>query len=326
MLCNQWLLGVMTGVLLMSGAAVAQDEEAPSEGAATVKSLPSEMMPLTSQSLLLDIVHTGERLLAVGDRGAVIVSNDGRQWAQVQTPTRAALTAVAFADPQHGWAVGHDAVILRTEDGGRTWTLQNFEPELEKPFLDVLPLDAERGIAVGAYGFLYRTEDGGQTWDEIDTPIREEEWHFNAISALADGTLVIVGETGTIAKSSDAGLTWEALESPYDSSFFGVLPNGAKGAVIYGLRGNVFVTDDIHAAQWREVDTGTVASMFGGATLADGRQALVGLNGNIMLTGSGATSVELLKSSTGTPLSAVVAFDDGLLAVGESGVQHIVLK
>ncbi len=320
---NKRIGAVMVGLALASCAALAQDEGAVE---AVVKSLPSEIKPLTPKSLLLDVVNTGAHLIAVGDRGAVVASNDGRSWAQVQTPTRSALTAVAFADAEHGWAVGHDAVILHTSDGGRSWNLQNFEPELEKPFLDVLFLDADRGFAVGAYGLFYKTEDGGQTWTEVDSPIRESEWHFNTLVRLNDGTLLIAGETGTLAKSSDDGATWTAMVSPYESSFFGATPRGAKGAVIFGLRGNVFVTEDIHAGQWKEVDTGSVASMFGGTELTDGRVVLVGLNGNIMVSSNGMDEVDLLKSKAGTPLSAAVQFDGELIAVGESGVQSIALK
>lgn len=319
-----WIGGVAAGVVLGCGAVLAQDEGGEVE--AVVKPLPSEIMPLTPRSLLLDIVDTGAHLIAVGDRGAVIASNDGRNWAQVQTPTRSALTAVSFPDPDHGWAVGHDAVILHTADGGKTWSLQNFEPELEKPFLDVLFLDADRGFAVGAYGLFYRTEDGGRSWGEVDSPIRENEWHFNSITRLNDGTLLIAGETGTLARSTDGGATWASLESPYDSSFFGAAPRGKKGAVIFGLRGNVFATEDIHGGKWRQVRTDSVASMFGATTFDDGRVALVGLNGNIMVSANGLEHVTLMKSTTGTPLAAAVVFGGELIAVGESGVQRIALK
>lgn len=321
-----WIGGIAAGVLLGCGLALGQGETGDGTVETVVKSLPSEIMPMTPRSLLLDIVNTGRHLIAVGDRGAVIVSNDGRRWAQVQTPTRSALTAVHFPDPDHGWAVGHDAVILHTADGGRTWTLQNFEPELEKPFLDVLFLDAQRGYAVGAYGLFYKTEDGGQTWSEVDTPIRENEWHFNSITRLNDGTLLIAGENGTLAVSTDGGVTWAAQPSPYESSFFGATARGEKGAVIFGLRGNVFVTDDIHGGQWHKVDTGSVASMFGGTQLEDGRVVLVGLNGNIMVSENGLERVELLRSNAGTPLSAAIGFGGEVIAVGESGVQHIALN
>jgi photosystem II stability/assembly factor-like uncharacterized protein len=325
-MCKRRRLAGMTAALLLTTPAALLAQDGGGEVETIVKSLPSEIMPLTPKSLLLDIVNTGAHLVAVGDRGAVIVSNDGQKWAQVQTPTRSALTAVDFADSQHGWAVGHDAVILHTDDGGRTWNLQNFEPELEKPFLDVLFLDARRGFAVGAYGLLYQTVDGGQNWTDLETPIRESEWHFNSIARLNDGTLFIAGEMGTLARSTDEGQTWTTLESPYDSSLFGAARYGPKGVVIFGLRGNVFVAEDVHEPQWREVDTGSVASMFGATTLDDGRVVMVGLNGNILISANGIDRVEQTKARAGTPLAAAIPFGDTIIAVGESGVQHIALQ
>src|SRR5690606_35571585 len=123
--------------------------------------------------------------------------NDGTHWAQVSTPVRATLTAVTFADKGHGWAVGHDAVILHSDDGGRNWKLQNFQPELERPLLDVLFSDARNGMAIGAYGLFLVTSDGGASWSELDAPpIREEELHLNDITRLGNGDYFVVGETG----------------------------------------------------------------------------------------------------------------------------------
>jgi hypothetical protein len=134
-----------------------EQEEAAEAPAVPVKPWPSEMASLASRSLLLGVSNTGKHLIAVGDRGNVVVSNDGENWAQVQVPVRATLTAVEFADQNNGWAVGHDAVILHTKDGGKTWQLQNFAPELERPFLDVLFTDASRGMALGAYSTRRRS-------------------------------------------------------------------------------------------------------------------------------------------------------------------------
>lgn len=297
-------------------------QEAPQ---AMVRSLPADLMPLTPKGLLLDVQNTGKHLFAVGDRGAILVSNDGVDWAQVPAPTRSALTALQFVDEDHAWAVGHDAVILHTADGGRSWQLQNFEPELERPFLDLQFVDTQTGVAVGAYGLLYRTTDSGQTWAEVDTPIREDEWHFNAISRLQDGSLLICGESGMLARSQDAGETWERIDAPYDSSLFGAVPVGARGALLYGLRGHVFLTDDVTAGQWRALETDTVATMFGASALADGRVALVGLNGQTLVVDTASGAVQRGRSASGTGLSSAIAFAGHLLAVGESGVQHIPL-
>jgi photosystem II stability/assembly factor-like uncharacterized protein len=306
------------------GGSAGEKKEAP---AAPVKPMPAEMMPLASKSLLLDVVNTGDHLVAVGDRGDIVVSNDGEHWAQVdKVPVRSPLTAVTFVDAKHGWAVGHDAVILATADGGRSWNLQNFEPELEKPFLDVLFLDLQHGFAVGAYGLFYNTVDGGASWKPVPTTFNEDGLHFNSITKLKDGELFIAGEQGMLAVSSDQGASWTKLPSPYDASLFGALPHGDKGALIYGLRGNVFVSEDVRAGGWKKLDSGTLASMFGGTTLPDGRAALVGLNGVIVLADTSAGTAKVVQAPAGTSLSGAVPLDGSLLTVGESGAQRVSLK
>lgn len=310
-------------------AAVAFPAQAQDEGgepAAAVKARPAEKMRLTPKSLLLDVTRAGEGFVAVGDRGAIVLSADGQAWEQVDVPVRSALTAVYFADAQHGWAVGHDAAIVGTADGGKTWTLQNFQPELEQPLLDVLFLDATRGFAAGAYSLLLQTSDGGKTWSEVDAPsIRDEEGagpHFNALARLGDGSLFIAGESGMLAVSADGGRSWSKLRSPYDSSFFGALPVGDRGALVYGLRGNAYITQDVRSGRWTKLQTHSVASMFGGTTLPDGARAMVGLNGVIFVAEADGT-VRSLQTPTGTPLAAAIPHDGGLLAVGESGIQLI---
>ncbi len=321
------VLGIL-GAAAFAAAAVfgafAQDEDG-GESALEVRPRDSEQMPKTQQSLLLDVTRAGETFVAVGDRGAVILSADGQAWEQVKVPVRAALTAVHFPDPQHGWAVGHDAAIVATADGGRTWTLQNFQPELEKPLLDVLFLDTSRGFAAGAYSLLLKTADGGKTWSEVDAPsIRDAEGagpHFNSLIRLGNGSLFIAGESGMLAVSGDDGKSWSKLRSPYDSSFFGALPVGDRGALVFGLRGNAYLAQDVRSGGWTRLQTNSVASMFGGTVLPGGERAMVGLNGVIFIADG--TTVRALQTPTGTPLSAAIPFDGGLLAVGESGVQTL---
>jgi photosystem II stability/assembly factor-like uncharacterized protein len=348
---NEKLLGILGAAAFMAAAvfsAAAQDEgggaapagEEPAAAAeggeaaeaaeapeAPVKPRPAEIMPLTPKNLLLDIYSTGERYVAVGDRGGIVVSStpsaNVADWKQVPVPVRAALTAVHFPDPKHGWAVGHDAAIVATTDGGDTWALQHFKPELEKPLLDVLFLDASHGFAVGAYGLFLETQDAGKTWTDVEAPaIREEEVHFNALTKLGDGSLFIAGESGMLAVSADQGKTWTKLSSPYDSSYFGALPVGDKGALIFGLRGNAFLTQDVRSNKWTKLETKSVASMFGGTVLPSGELALVGLNG-VILIATPAGQVRALQTPSGTPLSSAVPVNTGLLAVGESGVQTI---
>ena len=127
--------------------------------------LDARLAPLASKSLLLDIIEINQsKLVAVGERGHILLSSDGVDWQQAQVPVQVTLTAVYFIDEMHGWAVGHDATILSSKDGGVSWQVQQRLPEVEKPLLDVLFFDRNTGVAVGAYGLFYRTNDGGQHW------------------------------------------------------------------------------------------------------------------------------------------------------------------
>jgi photosystem II stability/assembly factor-like uncharacterized protein len=320
-----WTVPALLALLMVLpvGAILDDDDDGP---AADVQPRPAELMPIASKSLLLDIRRVDGGYVAVGDRGHILLSPDARNWSQSPVPVRAPLTAVYFPDPENGWAVGHDATIVRTRDGGKTWTLQNFQPELEMPFLSVLFLDANRGFAVGAYGLFYETADGGETWEEKDAPaVREEEVHLNAIVRLNNGDLFIAGESTMLAVSSDEGRTWTRLQSPYESTLFGALPYGDKGVLIYGLRGNVFVNNDVRGNRWTELNTNSVASMFGGTVLPDGRLAMVGINGVIFITDRSG-SVTVMQTPAGTSLSAAIPNEAGLIAVGESGVQNIALR
>ncbi|MBW2369131.1 MAG: hypothetical protein JRH15_14745, partial [Deltaproteobacteria bacterium] len=134
-------------------------------GMASQATEPSMQARLASKSLLLDLVSLGARIVAVGNRGHILLTDDGgRSWRQVEVPTRAMLTGVYFnGDKKHGWAVGHDAVLLGTEDGGDSWHLISSAPEEEKPLFDVM-VNGSEGFAIGAYAKFMVTRDGGKSW------------------------------------------------------------------------------------------------------------------------------------------------------------------
>lgn len=287
----------------------------------------AEIAPLAAQSLLLDLAVAGEGLVAVGDRGSILRSPDGKTWTQVAVPVHVTLTAVDFADARNGWAVGHDGAILHTADGGASWQLQHFDPATNKPLLGVLALDAQRAIGVGAFGLLLVTADAGKTWSAVDAPaLLEEGLHLNTAIRLGNGELFTVGEIGLIGISAD-GVTWERLTLPYDGSLFGALPLGEKGALVFGLRGTVLRSDDVRGSVWTPVEIGSVLAMYGGATLADGGAVLVGADGEIVhLTADGQVHRAQLAMAAsalgGGSLAAVLPWKDQLLIVGEAGVSH----
>jgi photosystem II stability/assembly factor-like uncharacterized protein len=279
----------------------------------------AEHQPLATQSLLLDITQgPGDVLVAVGERGHVVLSVDQENWRQAETvPTRSTLTSVT-AQGDRLWAAGHDSVIITSGDGGQTWTRQYFDPDRQQPILDLLFLDDQHGLAVGAYGLYLVTFDGGETWE--DSAVSDEEWHLNSITQLGDGRLFIAGEAGFSYLSEDEGESWTLLEMPYEGSMWNAvaLPDGCL--LTFGLRGHALQSCD-GGETWSEPDTGTEASLSGGALDGD-RLVLVG-NGGTLTTRVGDGAFEALQHPSGVDFAVVLSRGDGsFLVIGEDGVHH----
>ncbi len=140
--------------------------------------------PLADQGLVLDVISFNGRFVAAGERGHILLSEDGRSWRQAENvPVQATLTRLE----SHGrriWAVGHDSVILSSTDGGETWFIQAREPEAGEPLLDVIFLNPNKGYAVGAYGRFMSTSDGGINWDveRISDRVTSEAIDWSALT------------------------------------------------------------------------------------------------------------------------------------------------
>jgi photosystem II stability/assembly factor-like uncharacterized protein len=285
----------------------------------------SEPAPLAVHSLLLDAARAGTRLVAVGDRGHVLLSDDeGRSWRQVIVPTRAMLTGVSFGDANHGWAVGHDGVILATSDAGETWTRQDAGTELETVWLDVRFRDARSGLAVGAYGRCALTDDGGRTWQPAAAP--PDELHLNHIAPAAGNLLYVAGEAGMLLATTDAAQDWRQIEVPYDGSLYGTLPLDGQSLLIFGLRGRIFASED-DGRTWTARETQVPVLITAAFRLRSGVIVLAGLGGNFHLSRDGGRSFGHWQpvEYTGGVSALLEATDGALVVVGERGAARLQL-
>jgi len=307
----------------------------------------SVIAPLAPRSLLLDAVMAGDRMVVVGERGHVLLSDDqGANWRQARVPTRATLTSVYFIDAQNGWAVGHDEVIVRSVDGGESWTRVHAAPEKEQPLLDVWFKDAQSGFAFGAYGTILASSDGGASWvqhsfepqplvpvpkaarpaaadDEYLDEGSVSDMHLNAVARAADGRLYLAAESGHVFRTDDAGQSWLELPSPYEGSFFGVLPLDGASVLLFGLRGHLFRSDDA-GASWREIPTGTVAMLTNGLRLDPETIVITGLAGTLLVSRDGGTTFALEQQDDRKGIAAALpASGRRLVTVGEGGIKVI---
>ena len=262
------------------------------------------------------------RLVVVGERGHILVSTDGGvSWKQARVPTRVLLTAVHMHDERTGFAVGHDAVILRTGDGGATWRLVHHAPEEERPLLDVWFRDERTGFAVGAYGYFLATGDGGDTW--IPRAVSEDDFHLNALVSAGPERLFLAAEAGVAYRSDDGGGTWRALSPPYAGSWFGALALDADRVLLLGLRGHLLRSEDA-GETWTRVHTGTNATLTAALRVDSERVLITGLEGTLLTSRDGGRSVSLGQLASREGIASALALPDGgVLLLGEFGVRRL---
>ena len=279
---------------------------------------------VATHTLLLDAQAFGQTIVAVGASGHIVRSTDGGStWRAIPAPTIATLTGVNFPDERHGWAVGHDALILHSEDGGMTWGKQYQGSDLQTSFLDVCFLDAQTGFVVGAYGQFLATNDGGQTWTA--RRIIDEDYFLNRITRGPSGTLYIAGEHGTLLRSTDRGATWTAIRTPYDGSFYGVLPLGPQTVLAYGLRGRVYRSED-DGATWNLLPVDLRVLFATAVRLRSGVIVIAGQARSFAVSRDDGRSLAPWSPGLTTGVAEVIEAPDGTpLAFGEDGVSRLPL-
>ncbi|WP_431099096.1 WD40/YVTN/BNR-like repeat-containing protein [Polaromonas aquatica] len=325
--------------------------------AANMPAVLSQAALLTPKALgaaTLAVARAGDRLVAVGERGTVLLSDDhGVSWRQAQVPVQATLTAVCFTDARNGWAAGHLGAILRSMDGGASWHKQLdgvqaaelvkqaaerssdasamaqaqrlVEEGADKPFFDLEFIDAQRGFAVGAYNLMFATTDGGKSWTALGPRLpNPKSLHLYGVRARGR-TLVIAGEQGLLLRSTDGGANFSAPASPYKGSFFGLLQTRGGALVAYGLRGTAYRSTD-EGLHWDKLDTGLPMAIGAGMALPNGGFVLVSQAGDALVGGADGPALRRIPAREAVPVSgAVLAADGSLVLASLRGMRRVEL-
>lgn len=347
----------MLAAVLLAGAGAGQLAQALPD----VLDRPAVVNRLAAKSVMLAVERAGQRLVAVGERGLIVLSDDhGRSWRQAQVPASVSLTNVRFQDARHGWCVGHGGLVLATDDGGETWVRRLDGRRIaelfvetareggsahgeaaaravaeaerlrvegpDKPLLDLMMLDERRGLAVGAFGLALATSDGGRSWKPAaDRVAKANGRHLYAIRR-SPGAVLIAGEQGGLFVSFNDGTNFTELQTPYAGSYFGALALSDADYVVYGLRGNAYRTSDA-GATWRRLEVGTSNSLTA-AYVVGGRQiVVVDEAGGIFASQDGGERFLPLAVPQRFPFTGIVQAADGALILsGTRGLMRVELQ
>jgi photosystem II stability/assembly factor-like uncharacterized protein len=310
------------------------------------------------QVLLETVTLAGTRLVAGGEHGVIIVSDDdGVNWRQVSAPVDVTIDQIRFADARNGWAIGDFGVVLKTQDGGLSWTkqldgvqaaslmLSNAEQLAaaspadpvaarrvrhaklfvsdgpDKPFLLLQIFDSQHLRIYGAYGMAFETADGGAHWTDWSNHITDPGYLHPYGLVEQAGTILIAGEQGMLLSGPESGPITPMSASPSQGSFFGVVQTKQAGLVAYGLTGSVYESAD-HGASWTQAANAS-SSTINCAMLTDDGKVLIGdWDGNVSLVQGG--KVVPTGTNAGFPIADMLeAPDQSLILVGISGVKRV---
>lgn len=314
------VLAMATAIFTWAAAPVAAAQYAP-------------MMPLAPQSLLLDITSADQRIVAAGERGHILYSDDrGDSWVQARVPTTQMLTGVHFANAQRGWAVGHDGLILVSDDSGASWRVQrdgiaaqqqaNLENR-EQAYQQVKRLQAQPVETAGEPDTTAKLalEDAVMDLEDAEAALLEpvftsplmDVWFRDEQHGWA------VGAFGSFMGTSNGGQTWEdysgRIENPDEFHLNTIAGDKQQRVFIAGEGGVMFRSLD-GGATWESLQPFYEGSWFGALYSAEHDALLLfGLRGNLYRSTDFGDSWQSVATESHTTIAGGNVGDSGRLAL-----------
>jgi photosystem II stability/assembly factor-like uncharacterized protein len=141
------------------------------------------------------------------------------QWQTQTSGTTASLRGISAVTEKVVWASGAKGTVLRTLDGGVTWTTLNAPGSEALDFRGIHAFSAESAVIMsagpGALSRVYVTSDGGAHWKLTHTNMGEKGF-YDGIAFWDAKRGMIVGDSvdGRMAvlRTNDGGLSWTQVD------------------------------------------------------------------------------------------------------------------
>jgi photosystem II stability/assembly factor-like uncharacterized protein len=142
------------------------------------------------------------------------------QWSAQLGGVTASLRGISAVNENVAWASGAKGTVLRTTDGGNTWTARPVPDAKSLDFRDVEAFDADTAILMsagpGALSRIYKTADGGAHW-KLLFQNQQEKGFFDAIAFWDRQRGLILGDAVegrmVVLRTSDGGASWQAIDA-----------------------------------------------------------------------------------------------------------------
>jgi photosystem II stability/assembly factor-like uncharacterized protein len=283
---------------------------------------------------LLDLARCGSRLVAVGERGLAIYSDDmGESWVQAEMPVSQTLTAVYCLPSGKAWAVGHGGVILHSDDAGFNWSLQFDGNQANQQWLDytrqhkaALEVAVAGTADAAAANMELALEDAHYAIEDAEDAVLTgpadpflDIWFRNEHQGIA------VGAYGMLYRTGNGGDSWElsiaGIDNPYRYHYYSIAETEEGVLFLSGEAGLLYRSLN-EGVIWDRLDSNYDGSLFGLVVTQDQAVLGFGLRGNILLSTDGGDSWQpvAIRDNPRLSLYGGARLADGSIAlVGATG-------
>ncbi len=207
-----------------------------------------------------------------------------------------------FISESIGWVVGFNGKIIKTTNGGTSWTTQTSGTSAS--LYSAYFVDANVGWVGGDSGVILKTTNGGSSWTIQSSGILERISHMK----FSDANNGVANGNSYNLKTTDGGTTWNIVSN---SAHFdvrdGYFVDSLTGWMV-GYSGKIAKTTD-GGAIWNLQTSGTTQSLYSVYFVDSNIGWAVGIGGIILKTTNGGTNWTAQTSGTTRSLNSVYFFD-----------------
>jgi len=191
------------------------------------------------------------------------------------------------------WAVAADGKIVRSDDAGKSWQVQDSGTNVH--LQDIAAWDSNKAVIVGNSGVAMYTENGGQSWWQADAPRNDVVNKLLDVKTYANGEAWAVGSFGTILVSRDYGKTWQYALEP-DDYILNEITKRADGSLLtVGEFGTILLSTD-GGQNWQNIRSGIESSLMT-VDFADNQNGIAaGLDGVLLQTRDGGQTWQRIRN------------------------------
>ena len=200
---------------------------------------------------VLSLALLGETILAGTDDGIFAWAPKAADWTRLTTHLdgREAHPRVTglFALPPRRLLAATSNGVIRSPDGGRTWTQPTLGSADEVSDLAVSPSDLDLVVAATQSGF-FRSNDGGESWRQVSSELAGVNPHALAFMP-SDDRVLFATTSGGLFRSDDQGVTWLRLNG-------GIPHSDLTGIAVHPNGRTIYASDFTWGGIYRSVDGG----------------------------------------------------------------------